>query len=82
MRAPALLVFLLLAGCERKAPGPEECVAFAHNALGPRAPRGAHHELVRQCLLTPFDDAMLSCVEQSGAYRACLARLELRRSTP
>jgi hypothetical protein len=93
MRQRALLVCLLLAGCERKAPGPADCVALADLTLGPTvssaatarradwptAPRAAHDELVRQCLTTPFDYAMLACVERSGALRACYHRLELRR---
>jgi hypothetical protein len=79
MRQRALLVCLLLAGCERRAPGPGECVAFADLALGRPAPRAAHEELVRQCLTTPFDYEMLACVERTGAYRACQAGLELRR---
>jgi hypothetical protein len=79
MRWGALFAVLLCAGCERKAPGPAECVAFAELALGARPSRATHDELVRQCLTTPFDERMLRCVERSGAYRACRAELELRR---
>jgi hypothetical protein len=77
--AVASLVCLPLAGCERKAPGPAECVALADLTLGRQVPRTSHDELVRQCLLTPFDQAMLACVERTGAYSACHRRLELRR---
>ncbi len=74
-----LLLALLPAGCQRKAPGPAECVALADLTLGRLAPRTSHDELVRQCLLTPFDQAMLACVERTGAYSACHRRLQLRR---
>jgi hypothetical protein len=79
MRGEALLVCLLLFGCERKAPGPRECVAFATFVLSARAPQAAHDGLVRDCLVTPYDYDLFSCVDRTRSLRSCRARLELRR---
>jgi hypothetical protein len=78
---PLLLLgcsFLAL-GCRRKAPGPEECIAFAELALGARNPAALAldsvqanvDELTTECLLTPYDRELIACVEQTGALRSC-----------
>lgn len=89
-RVAVLLCLLLAPACERKAPDPSECLAMAEAALRPLVERGhhpgqllaQHDELVRECLVTPFDDQLVACVERTGAYRACRADFELRRRIP
>jgi hypothetical protein len=59
-----------LAGCQRKAPGPEECLAFAKiwlqqskfDSLLAQAPEEAFDELVARCLTEPYDRALVECV--------------------
>jgi len=77
---------LLLLACQRKAPGPQECHRFALQALGiPEAaqelsPRvyAAADALTRECVTTPFDRALLRCVDQGEDPRRCLAQYQLR----
>jgi hypothetical protein len=77
----------LLFACERKAPGPDECQAFAHRVLGIRQTRdlmmpGAMEkaeDLTRDCLTTPFDRTLLRCVEETGRARYCLDAFQSRR---
>jgi len=79
---------LALAGCARRAPGPEECRIFAHQVVGVPldAPLGASpvreriDELTRQCLVTPFDRELLRCVELGAPLRACTLEFGLRRA--
>jgi hypothetical protein len=59
-----------LTGCQRKAPGPEECLAFAKiwlqqrkfDSLLAQAPEEAFDELVSRCLTEPYDRALVECV--------------------
>ena len=94
MRARCLpFLFLLLSSCARRLPGPTECRAFALGSLGvdPRTPAStlSYHpglderaeELTRQCLTTPWDYQLLTCLQNGGSNRYCLARFEARRST-
>lgn len=82
-----LAAALLSCACERKAPGPSECQAFAYHVLGFREaielrdPRlkAAVDELIVKCLTVPYDRKLLSCVEMSGQTRACLLDFRLRR---
>ena len=88
MRRTLLLIGLFtLLGCQRKAPGPEECQMFAMAALGANriqdlALVGAgekYQELVRECLTTPFDRKLVECVQSSGRTRSCFQSFERRR---
>jgi hypothetical protein len=69
----ASLVALLAIGCERVAPGPDECVAFAQAWLHARRPASrleadaAFDELVRRCLTEPYDRELVGCVVGSQA---------------
>jgi len=82
----AIGLFTLL-GCQRKAPGPEECQSFAMAALGASriqdlALVGAgekYQELVRECLTKPFDRELVECVQSSGRTRSCFLSFERRR---
>ena len=65
---------LVLGGCRRKAPGPDECREFAYHVHGvthgedvrlPRV-RAEVDDLTRECLVTPYDREYLECVEASG----------------
>jgi hypothetical protein len=86
-RALFVIGLFTLLGCQRKAPGPEECQTFALAALGARriqdlALVGAgekYQELVRQCLTTPFDRKLVQCVQLSGRTRSCVQAFERRR---
>jgi hypothetical protein len=86
-RSPLLIGLVLLAACERKAPGPDECQAFAYRALGIRESRDLMQpgaidkveDLTRDCLTTPFDRALLRCVEETGRARQCLGAFHGRR---
>jgi hypothetical protein len=75
-----------LTGCRRKAPGPDECVAFAFASYG-IPPQGARltpglrdkvDELTRECLLTPFDRELMECTLTGGSPRACMRAFSLR----
>jgi hypothetical protein len=86
-RSLSVIGLFTLLGCQRKAPGPEECQTFAMAALGANrlqdlAVVGAgekYQELVRQCLTTPFDRKLVQCVQLSGRARSCLQSFERRR---
>ena len=85
----ALLSAALL-GCERKAPGPEECARFAQAMAG--APRtspwltpevaAAIEEETRQCLTVPYDYELLNCVLRTRQSRACLSGFHRRQGAP
>lgn len=66
-----------LAGCERKAPGPEECVAFAEAWMRARKPATrleadtAFDELVRRCLTEPYDRELVTCVVSGEDQERC-----------
>ena len=83
VRARALLACGLLTAaigsCRRKAPGPDECLAFAqvwvqrrHADLG-RSPliADAFDELVRDCLTIPYDRVLVECVINGKAPERC-----------
>jgi hypothetical protein len=88
------LLGLALVACQRKAPGPEECQRFALQVMGvasteTRIPPSVKHavdELTVTCLTRPFNRALLRCVEEGVAVRACMAtyapRSELSRPPP
>jgi hypothetical protein len=72
-------------GCARKAPGPDECVAFAKvwverrsGALEPpMLAADPFDELVRDCLTKPYDRALVECVIQGTPPDRC--RVEYAR---
>jgi hypothetical protein len=74
-----------LASCQRKAPGPDECVAFAKVWVQQdkvslrRSLVGADpfDDLVRECLTTPFDRALVECALNGTSPQRC--RAEYRR---
>lgn len=80
---------LLGVGCQRAAPGPDECVAFAESWLRGRRPATrleadtAFDELVRRCLTEPYDRELVSCVVAGQNQERCRVdyarRTELRR---
>jgi hypothetical protein len=85
-RWPLAAVGLLLVGCPRKAPGPQECHRFALQVLGlpetvaplPPPAQTTVDELTRECVTTPFDRTLLRCVDQGSDPRRCLAQYQLR----
>ncbi len=90
-RAARLIGLLVLAcACQRKAPGVPECRALAYRVFGvqtaaeledPRV-RGKVDELIRECLLTPYDRELVLCVEQLGPVRKCRRDFDARRDAP
>lgn len=86
-RASTLLagvLLLALIGCRRKAPGPDECLAFAKVWVESRhldqVPVGAvdpFEQLVRDCLTAPYDRALVECVLNGRAPDRC--RMEYAR---
>jgi hypothetical protein len=82
---------LWAAGCERRAPGPDECVAFAeawvrrHRAPTRLEADTAFDELVRTCLTDPYDRELVACVvggdDQEGCRRDYMRRAEERRES-
>jgi hypothetical protein len=85
-RAAKLLAGVLLAllGCQRKAPGPDECLAFAKVWVESRhldkIPLGVidpFEELVRECLTAPYDRVLVECVLNGKAPDRC--RMEYAR---
>lgn len=91
MRVAALVLIALavaLIGCARKAPGPRECQEFAIAVSGVRSLRELSVPAVRdtvdrltvECLVTPYDRALLRCVEESRRLRACKLEFDRRRS--
>lgn len=90
--APCLPFLLLSAlGCARQLPGPLECraVALASAGLDPALPasllasdprlEARVEQLTRQCLTTPWDYALLSCLDRGGGSRFCMSQFEARR---
>jgi hypothetical protein len=81
-----LLVALAVSGCERRAPGPDECTQHARRvveALGapldtPQVADAFESEISR-CLTTPYDRQLVRCVEERGATRYCYQEFERRR---
>ena len=85
-----LLVCLVgLAGCARRAPGPEECHELALAwVLGPRARamqsfgRAADEAILdrtTECLTTPYDRELVQCVTTGAPARRCFGAFESRR---
>ncbi|HET9955060.1 MAG TPA: hypothetical protein VFQ61_11175 [Polyangiaceae bacterium] len=74
-------------GCARRAPGPDECRAFAARVVGIRqssdlelrSARERYLLLTRECLTTPFDREFLQCTELGRGFRACHVQFEMRR---
>ncbi len=90
----ALLVWIAVCGCEREAPGPQECVPFADAWFRSRrvpnstrlAAEKAHAELVRHCLTEPYDRELVACVVGGQPQERCridyARRVEARRTAP
>jgi hypothetical protein len=75
-----------LCGCERKAPGPEECEHFAEVVarmstdsplLTPELQAQIDEE-TRQCLTKPYDRELLACIETTHQAHGCLASFRQR----
>ena len=81
--APALALVSVLGGglssCQRKAPGPEECLAFAKIWLQQRKfeaalARGSDEvfdALVLSCLTEPYDRTLVECVISKQRPESC-----------
>ena len=86
----AVLLSCALPGCERRAPGPEECSRFAQAVAGtPRnspwltlEAEAAIEAETRQCLTVPYDYELLNCVLKTRQTRACLSGFRRRQGSP
>lgn len=84
-----LVALVFVSACRRKAPGPEECRAFAYRAVGVRSEAELQipavlkrvDDFTTECLVTPFDRELLACVEQGLATRLCVRDFDLRHPT-
>jgi len=87
------LLLALVSGCERRAPGPDECLRFAEAWFPRREPVSARKpvaadqdfdEMVRRCLTEPYDRTLVDCVlggnNREGCRIAYLRRAEAQRS--
>ena len=75
----AVAVAAALLGCERKAPGPAECSAYARafvrdprdNALLAVELQSKIDAITQLCLTTPYDRELIACAQSTGRARAC-----------
>lgn len=80
----ACLILCAFPACSRRAPGPDECVAFAEMTFG--APfqsvvahpsyKLAFDRLVTTCLTAPFERRVFVCTAESRAPLDCLRRFQ------
>ncbi len=77
MRPLPLLTVVFVLSCQRRAPGPAECVDFAWQAFGLRVDsvvsprvRAEVDALTTTCLTEPYDYEMLECTRVTGRRRA------------
>ena len=82
----------LSSGCERKAPGPEECARFAailvrsqaagFGIVGPVGPSmlAQVDSVTQACLTEPYDRELLGCVLNNGPL--CLEDFRRRKGRP
>lgn len=70
-------------GCQRKAPGPEECARFAEYVLGgdryitPVVAAQIERQ-IQECLTRPYDRELLDCVRVTGQAHRCLVSFRAR----
>ena len=84
--AGVCLIGLFASACERKAPGPEECLDFAmvglnindQRLLAMPAVKDKVDELVIKCLTTPYDKELIRCVKTRATTRSCLLEFDAR----
>lgn len=82
--AAVLAAVLLQPACVRRAPWPDECVAFAEMTFGydletPAAypvQKEVFDRLVTTCLTAPFDRRVFACAQESRAPMECLRRFQ------
>jgi len=90
MRAALCFLTLLVAACNRAAPGPVECSAFAEAFVGQSrddentspVALDAIEKMTNLCLTTPFDRQLIGCAERSGQARACFNAYKQRLRAP
>jgi len=72
-------------GCQRKAPGPEECARFAEAVVGgdqyitPLLAAQIERQ-IQECLTRPYDRELLDCVLITHQARGCLASFRARNA--
>jgi hypothetical protein len=87
-RSALLLLLALGAGCQRKAPGPDECRALAYHLFGitserdlaDRRVRAKVDDQIQECLVTPYDYELVRCLESGLRARNCEYAFVERRS--
>lgn len=81
-----VLVGVSALGCQRKAPGPEECARFAEAVVGVHRyitpVMAAQIETqTRECLTRPYDRELLECVLVTRQARRCVAAFHARSAS-
>jgi hypothetical protein len=84
-----LALFSTVSGCQRKAPGPDECLQFAEAFVGMARDderstlrvEAEIDEVVQLCLTVPYDRELIACA-QSGRARRCFDAYKLRTRPP
>jgi len=79
--------FALALGCQRKAPGPDECRHLAYQLYNVRTvedlddPRVHDRvdEQIRLCLVTPYDHELVRCLASGVRARLCERAFTERR---
>ena len=79
----SMLLGVSALGCQRKAPGPEECARFAEAVVGVgryiTPVMAAQIETqTQECLTRPYDRELLDCVLVTRQARGCLAAFRAR----
>ncbi|HYP77851.1 MAG TPA: hypothetical protein VER12_17895 [Polyangiaceae bacterium] len=72
-------------GCQRNAPGPEECARFAEAVVGAHryitpAIAAQIETQTRECLTRPYDRELLECVLLTRYASRCLAAFRARHA--
>ena len=80
------LVGVSALGCQRKAPGPEECARFAEAVVGVHRyitpVMAAQIETqTRECLTRPYDRELIECVLVTRYARSCVAAFRARSAS-
>jgi hypothetical protein len=73
-------------GCQRKAPGPEECARFAEAVVGmgryvTPVMAAQIERQTQECLTRPYDRELLDCVLVTRQARGCLAAFRARTAS-
>lgn len=86
-RSAVLLALIVATSCQRTLPGPVECRTLAYRLFGVRTEQDLENPRVRakvdeqihECLVTPYDQELVRCLEQGVRARVCQNAFVARR---